>query len=148
MGTVGSKKIIDKIENDVGYISFKKRLGRCFFLKIEVVMTLMVMMTMMLMMVVQNRENNSNYNERENNSEYNFEEYNTDDEDEEYYDDDDESEETDENYHNDYNRSTSRINEENNILFASIPMNDTFNYKINVFNDCNKNYKYQNIIFN
>lgn len=78
-------RMLDKIEDDVAYISIRKRLTRCLMLKIEVVVTLMVMMTMMVMMAVQSRDEHNEFHDQRNDQDYDYEEFDVSDYDEDYY---------------------------------------------------------------
>lgn len=111
------KRILDKVEDELAYISLRKRLTRCLLLKIEVVLTLVVMMTMMVMMAVHSREENLHYRDGRSDSDDDYEEENTD----EYEED---SEDADEN--NDYNEIESEISEEGTISNLIRNENDNF----------------------
>lgn len=147
MGTLSIfKRIIDKVEDEVAYISIRKRLTRCLMLKIEVVVTLMIMMTMMVMMAVQSREeNSSNYRDRRNDSEHDYEDENTD----EYEGDEEDSEDAEET--NDFNENESEISEDGTI--GSLIYNNSENHgifevyrtNVNVY-DTDHNL-YQNCVF-
>ncbi len=119
MFNVDIKKMMDKIEDDVGYVSLRRRMSRCFLLKLEVVMTLMVMMTMMVMMAIQNREETSEPNEQGHHSDYNLED-NTDEYEEEFLVNDEESEDDE----NQTENEDSRMAEERNYVFWSGPIFD------------------------